>query len=147
MTIAAGDEHPPLAVIFRGKGGVLAKERGAYHPLVKDHVYFQAKAWFSSECAAAWVQKDLQPWVEEKFGGHKWVLYCDNLYAQRTNTFVGTVKSLNGQIIYGPRNKTDCWQPIDVGSIGQLIKNMLRMKQECWMGLTHIREDCVEEFK
>ena len=101
VTISGGDEHPPLAVIFRGKGGVLAKERASYRPLLKDHVYFQAKAWFSSERGAAWIEKDLKPCVEEKFGGKKWVLYCDNLYAQRTNAFVSTAKSLNGQSIYG----------------------------------------------
>ena len=80
------------------------------------------------------------------FGRKEWVLYCGNLYAQRTNAFVSTVKSLNGQIIYGPRNKSDCWQPFDVGSIGQLIKNIFRMEQEYWMDLTHIRPDGVEEL-
>ena len=40
---------------------------------------------------------------------------------------------------------TDCWQPIDVGSIGQLIKNIFRMDQAYWVDLTHTRDDGAEE--
>ena len=40
---------------------------------------------------------------------------------------------------------TDCWQPIGVGSIVQLINNIFRMEQEYWMDLTHTRDDGAEE--
>jgi hypothetical protein len=128
-----------LALIYRGQGKVYDKEHASYHPNVD--VYFQKKAWADRPFVVDWYKRTLQPWVQENVKGttqdQAWVLYADSLDAQRAFDFVNCVHKDNGRLIYGPRGKTDGWQPIDVGGLGAIFKALFRMEQEHWMDLTY----------
>jgi hypothetical protein len=116
-----------VALIFRGQGKVYNKERHLYHPDVD--VYFQAKAWCDRPFASEWFDRAVKPWVNDNYGGKPWLLYADSLDAQRCFTFVDAVKKTNGEVLYGPRGKTDGWQPIDCGCIGAMLKALFRQEQ------------------
>jgi len=47
------------------------------------------------------------------------------------------VQGTNGQTVYGPKNKTESWQPIDAGHIGAIYKSLIRCEQELWMDRNH----------
>ena len=51
--------QPRAAMVFRGKGTVLKKERHLYHPNVD--VYFQRKAWVDGVTHVDWILKTLGP--------------------------------------------------------------------------------------
>ena len=73
------------------------------------------------------------------------MLYADSLDAQRCFPFVEAVKNTKGEILYGPRGKTDGWQPIDCGALGSIFKALFRQEQEHWMDLMYTREDTLEQ--
>ena len=124
--------QPPLCLIFRGKGGVLAAERPAYHPSVK--VLFQDCAWADPTVCRAWVDQVLKPWHSEKYpDGKDFLMLMDNLAAQRGAQFVKDIHALGGSCAYGPPGKTEGWQPIDAGHIGAQLKCLAKVHFELWM--------------
>jgi hypothetical protein len=128
-----------LALIFRGAGNVYARELPLYHPDVD--IYFQKKAWCDRPFAVSWYVRTMKPWLAANYEEHPWALYLDSLDAQRAFDFVSGVQADHGEVIFGPRGKTDGWQPIDVGGLGSIFKALFRVEQELWMDLTFTTED------
>ena len=116
--------QPNLAMIFKGKGLFLKKEKASYHPDVD--VYAQPKATadrpFSVDWANNTMKKHLQeedPSFDDEDKAEKpWVLFVDNLAAQKSRPFVKAIQTLNGELCFGPPGKTEGWQPIDTGHVG-----------------------------
>ena len=40
---------------------------------------------------------------------------------------------MRGIAAYGPKNITECWQPVDAGHIGAMLKQLARSKFDSWM--------------
>ena len=57
------------------------------------------------------------------------VLFCDNLEAQKSAGFKDDVEALLGLVWYGVANATDIWQPIDAG-YAQLLKVIMQSLHE-----------------
>ena len=125
----SGEDHPPLALIFRGKGHVFEKEKDGYHPLVR--VHYNEAAWATRLFCEEWATKDfiphiksLQPgWLETEQQDQV-LLYMDSLDAQRRRGFITLLSDAKVHCAFGPRGLTHGWQPIDVGHIGRLLKDI-----------------------
>ena len=146
LAICADKTLPPfpLVLIFRGAvtSRFLEKEKPKYHPRVK--VFTQPKGWVDSENAPRIFEEAVHPWIDQNFlrencepgnersSYEKWVLYIDNLGAQRTQEFVSKIQVKNRQCVYGPANRTDGWQPIDRVHIGANLKHLAREKLGIW---------------
>ena len=61
------------------------------------------------------------------------MLYCDSLGSQRKREVIDMVKARNGQVVYGPKNASHIWQPIDCGHLGALAKSLQAVVMEEWM--------------
>lgn len=121
----------PISVIFRGAGKVLTAEQGGYDPRV--HVGFQLKAWADSVYCESWLTTVLGPWLETHCPGQAFLLFCDSLKGQRRRSVIDRLHAMRGAACFGPPNKTDCWQPIDRGHIGAVLKMKIRALQEEWL--------------
>jgi hypothetical protein len=121
IAIHPGDlPQPRLTIIFCGAGHVKAKEEKSYNPDVV--VIFQHKAWADLLAITSWAQECLQPWAIEHLGEKPFLLFQDHLGCQKKAGYVQAVEKVGGQCVYGPRNKTQVWQPIDAGHIGAIVK-------------------------
>ena len=116
----AGDQQskpqPKLAMIFKGKGLFLKKEKHMYHPDVD--VYAQKKATADIPFSVAYINRTMHQHLADEASESPWCLFADNLGAQKSKAFVGAVQKLNGEICFGPPQKTEGWQPIDTGHVG-----------------------------
>ena len=122
-------------MIFRGKGiGIKETETFQYHQDV--HVLWQKSAWLDTTCALKWAQEVLSPFAEATYAGDPWLLFQDNLGAQRAKQSVEEGTKVGGQVVFGPPNATDGWQPIDRGGIGVVLKTLIGDQQECWLEQT-----------
>jgi hypothetical protein len=65
--------------------------------------------------------------------GQKTLVILDNLDAQRTPDFVQEMADMQCRCVYGPRNGTDVWQPIDHG-IGVRYQNLVGQYYDEWCG-------------
>ena len=61
------------------------------------------------------------------------LLFQDHLGCQKKAGYVNAVQALGGQCLYGPRNKTEGWQPIDAGHLGAMVKALGKANFERWM--------------
>ena len=102
-------------------------ERNSYHPDVD--VFFQVNAWVDTKVAVEWVEKTLNPVVEEL---NRYVLYCDNLTAQTHDSFKSAVSEKSGVAWFGLPKATDLWQPVDAG-YAQLLKVLMCQQFENWL--------------
>jgi hypothetical protein len=80
------------------------------------HVVWQKKAWFDGFVAA----RDIVPRFEDDFrrlglADQPKLLMSDNLKAQRSEGFNRWLYRLLVTSVFGPRNGTDLWQPVDHG--------------------------------
>ena len=92
----AGGKQPPIAIIFRGTGKVLHKEKQFYDQSV--HVYFQRKAWADRNFSVKWMQETRK--------NPRFLLMCDNLDSHCQNEFLDEIKSLNGSRYLLPAGET-----------------------------------------
>ena len=53
--------------------------------------------------------------------------------SQKSRKFVKSVQKNKGQVVYGPPQRTDGWQPIDCGHLGANLKALGKEKFESWM--------------
>jgi len=83
-------------------------------------VYAQKKATADSDFCHKWVNRTLRQHVQENLKDKDFVLFADNLAAQKNTKFVRPIQALGGQVMFGPPAKTEGWQPIDTGHIGLL---------------------------
>jgi hypothetical protein len=120
-------ENPRLAIIFRGKGRVTTEEKRAWSKDVD--VYFQEKAWADTKFSLEWIRGTLEPVVKNE---DRFVLFCDNLSAQKSEEFKEAVAKCGGVVWYGLPNATDVWQPVDAGP-AQLLKVFVGQMQRKWL--------------
>ena len=105
--------------LFRGTGKrISADEKAAYHPSVD--VYWQQCAWVDREVAVQWVKRTFKDAVK---GKEEVLLFCDNLDAQTYEGFRNELALVKSRAKYGPKNLTNCWQPVDAG-YGKLLKTL-----------------------
>ena len=117
-----------IAIVFRGTGKrISADEKASYHPSVD--VYWQPCAWVDREVAQQWVKKTFKAATE---GKEEVLLFCDNLDAQTYEGFRDELKKVNSRVCYGPKNLTNCWQPVDAG-YGKLLKTLSLHEQQLWL--------------
>ena len=80
-----------------------------------------------------WAKECLAPHIEKVLDGEEYILFADNLAAQKSPQFVGAVKTTGGKTVFGPPGKTEGWQPIDCGHLGAQLKQLGKDKFEAWM--------------
>lgn len=121
-------EQPKIAVIFRGKGNVKASEKQQWDKRVD--VYFQENAWLDEETACEWVSRTLSSAVRNLH--QEFILLCDNVNAQISNSFKGKVGKMNGKVVHFPANCSDLIQPVDAG-LGRELKRRIAIIQDAWL--------------
>ena len=60
----------------------------------------------------------------------------DDGKGEETGKGKASEEALGGQCVYGPRNKTEGWQPIDAGHLGAMVKALGKANFERWMEAT-----------
>ena len=142
MGVCGDGQLLPPYVIFRGQGKTKAMKEEAALYAEGITVAWQPKAWADSPIAMDGLARQVLCHVEKNFkrgvGCAKtdyepWVLYCDSLGSQRKRAFVESVQAVNGQVVYGPKNASHIWQPVDCGHLGALTKSLLSVVMEEWM--------------
>jgi hypothetical protein len=101
------------------------KAEMAQYAGLKVHVLWQKSAWLTEElCATNWIDcfeadiKRLGLEDAEK------LIVSDNLAAQKSESFVSALRHLDCMSVYGPKNGTDVWQPVDHG-VGQRYQDLI----------------------
>jgi hypothetical protein len=99
LLIRARGEQPRLAIIFRGAGQFLAKERSKYDSRVD--VYAQNKAWADRPFSIDWAKKTFAAHIidRQKKEGNimpNTLLFCDNLDSQVHGEFLSELKKVGG---------------------------------------------------
>ena len=74
-------QNPKLAMIFRGKGNFLDKERASYHPQIV--ALAQEKAWLDDESQMSWYEELWKPFAEEYINKDDHLVFADNLHTQK----------------------------------------------------------------
>ena len=123
-------QNPKLAMIFRGKGNFLEKERDSYHPQIV--ALAQEKAWLDDESQMSWYEELWKPFAEEYIKKDDHLVFADNLHTQKKANFVRKMQELGGEMCFGPPNKTEGWQPIDCGHLGAVLKTLAKGAFETW---------------
>jgi hypothetical protein len=128
-----------------------AKEEAEYKKVGQGDVLvlWQPKAWADLSTCVEWTEKGLgyfvcnQDELKELQGDAACLLLVDNLSGQVKKEFA-TAAARNGKcdVMYGPRNATHLWQPVD-HHVGARYKNRMGEKYDNWMatvgrGLTSI---------
>jgi len=89
------------------------------------HVLWQSNAWVNEDITtnhwAPAFEKDLSMLG---LGGKKVLVLMDNLRAQKTKPFQEVMSSMRVKLVYGPKNGTDIWQPVDHG-VGRRYQQLL----------------------
>lgn len=79
--VPEGETQPRIAVIFRGQGTVMNREKDKYDKRVD--VYFQKKAWADRPTSKSWIENTFASHIQSRkhLGGFlpKTLLFCDNL--------------------------------------------------------------------
>ena len=61
------------------------------------------------------------------------LLYMDNLGAQKKLTYIRPLQQIGVQGCFGPATAIEGWQPIDAGHIGAVIKALAKGFMQSWM--------------
>ena len=61
------------------------------------------------------------------------LLFMDNLGAQKKLTYIRPFQKLGGEGCFGPENAAEGWQPMDAEHIGAVIKTLAKGFMESWM--------------
>ena len=102
-------------------------EKEAWHKDVD--VYFQDNVWADREFSFNWLNKTLKSAAERK---DRFVLFCDNLSAQLTDSFKDAASAIGGLVWYGVLNAIDLWQPVDAG-FGEFLKVLAKQEHNRWL--------------
>jgi hypothetical protein len=150
LTIRPKGPQPWPVLLLRGAttkdGKEDKKKRAAEMEKYKDyhvHVLWQKNAWLDEVITTKhWIpcfKKDLQ-----RLGltDQQILLMMDNLDAQKTQTFRSILSDMKVKCVYGPKNGTDIWQPVDHG-MGQRYQALLDASYVQWTKST----DCLALFR
>ena len=132
--VPEGETQPRIAVIFRGQGTVMNREKDKYDKRVD--VYFQKKAWADRPTSKSWVEKTFASHIQSRknLDGSlpKTLLFCDNLDSQVHEGFLSALHELDSSRYLLPPNETEMCQPIDAG-VGAVIKVKIGQAQDEWL--------------
>ena len=62
--------------------------------------------------------------------GEQALLFLDHLCVQKNPEGIGLLHSVGIHACYGPRNKTETWQPVDAGHVGACLESIAKAKWE-----------------
>lgn len=109
----------------------------------KVHVLFQKNSWLTELLAVEhWIpcfKKDL---IRLGLWLKKILLISDNLDAQKTEAYRAELLDMLCLCVYGPKNGTDVWQPVDHG-VGQRYQALLAHYYNEWTKT----DECIQLFK
>ena len=143
MMIRPRGKQPKPVLIFKGSPGYWEEheERESYDPDVG--VHFQKKAWADRDTCNAWAKKELKTFMEEVWAEMGLdsdddeepmaLLLADNLDGQTHEDFERNVSSIGVELMLGPPNTTDIWQPVD-HNIGAFYHRRMGELYDRWMG-------------
>ena len=63
----------------------------------------------------------------------KVLLLQDHLGAQKKGRYVQKLNAISVESVYGPKNKTERWQPIGAGHIGAVFKQLCKVEWDIWL--------------
>ena len=92
-------------------------------------MYWQQCAWVDRDVAVQWVKRTFKDAVK---GKEEVLLFCDNLNAQTFEGFRNELSLVKSRTKYGPKNLTNCWQPVDAG-YGKLLKTLSLHEEQLWL--------------
>ena len=141
MMIRPRGKQPKPVLIFKGSPGYWEEheERESYDPDVG--VHFQKKAWADRDTCNAWAKKELKTFLEEVRAEQKLadddeepaiLLLADNLDGQTHEVFRRNLSSIGAELMLGPPNTTDIWQPVD-HHIGAYYHRRMGELYDQWM--------------
>ena len=134
---AKGTQPYPTLVYIGQTDPTQFNKRCAEMDLYKDkcvHVVFQPNAWVDENLLVnKWAPCFEEDLARMGLEGQKTLVILDNLDAQRTPDFVQKMADMQCRCVYGPRNGTDVWQPIDHG-IGVRYQNLVVQYYDEWCG-------------
>ena len=149
LTIRPKGKQPWPALIFRGQTHKTrtetCKRQKEMQKYAKFHVHvlWQSNAWVNEDIItnhwAPAFEKDLSM---VGLGGKGVLVLMDNLSAQKTKPFQEVMSSMGVQLVYGPKNGTDIWQPVDHG-VGRRYQQLLDGYYVEWTKLP----ECQDLFK
>jgi len=132
--VGDGSALDKVDVIFRQKTDRSFKnEVSSYHPLT--NCTYQKCAWADRPTAlhllkTGFLQHAKTNWSDERGTVSPFLLFLDSLDAQKTSSFCGAVRSVNGYNVYGPGGSTTHgWQPVDL-QCGAVLKSLYTDEQE-----------------
>jgi hypothetical protein len=118
-------KQPRIAVLFRGQGTVMKREKDKYDKRVD--VYFQKKAWADRPTSKAWVENTFASHIKsrKKPDGSfpKTLLFCDTLDSQVHEGFLSALHEIDTSRYLLPPN----------GGIGAVIKVKIGQAQDEWL--------------
>ena len=150
LTTRPKGKQPWPSLLFRGKTYEQdekermdrTEEMGSYDGY-HVHVLWQKNAWVDEKISTNhWTpafKKDLEMLGLE---GEEVLLLMDNLEAQKTEAFREGLAAMKVKAVYGPKNGTDIWQPVDHG-IGQKYQSLLDASYVEWTKTP----ECLASFK
>jgi hypothetical protein len=150
LLIRPWGEQPWPKLILRGAttkdGKRDTKARAAELALFKQykvHVIFQKKAWMNGFVAPRAIAQAFEEDLERLgLEGVPTLLISDNLDVQRSLEFRQELHRMLMVDVFGPRNGTDVWQPVDHGVGSQWQRIIYRLADE-WCKT----EEAIEHFR
>jgi len=129
-----GESQPRLALIFRGKGHFLKKERKLYDPRVD--VFANDKAWATRKFSDEWAMTTLKKHIDERTAAEgvcpSTIGFCDNLDSHTQPEFRDALGSFGMNRSLLVAGETECLQAID-GGVGSTFKMIVGQIQDEWL--------------
>ena len=118
---------------FQGEGWLQVAGEGTWRLPPWSFCVFNKSAWATQEFINDWIRQEWQPYVDNLSAecvAKDVLMFADHLSAQKTRTAVGLFAESGTALVYGPRQKTHAWQPVDRGHAGALLKSLIRIRQD-----------------
>ena len=127
-----GQNQPRPGIVFRGKGKrISAVEKALWDPRV--YVMFQEKAWVDRAINDLYTKEVICPFMHHEHPlEEEKVIFCDNLEAQTTQSFLNLLRTVNCSRYLQPPDSTDLIQAVDAG-LGRLTKFQVGKQFDEWL--------------
>lgn len=134
-----GKQMPPC-LLFKGSPNLTGKalqnrqkEVACYPPEMREHVFWQPKAWMDMKTNSAWTKRALKVFRDSEISDADCLFLCDNLNSQTTDDFQQELRDeCRATLKLGPPNATHLWQPVDQ-HIGRLYQRLMAKSYDDWM--------------
>ena len=121
----------PPTIIFKETGGAEGRERSQYDPRVK--VLWQRNAWMDTNLCLQRIQNVYKPWVNAAYPDRELIVLWDSATHQRDSDVIRKMKKLRSVPLFGPKNMTEHWQPLDASGVNSIFKALPRVIMEQWL--------------